>query len=185
MKGDINLKISKNHALLLVSVLSIFSMANFVSLVDAKSAGGIVIEKETMDVGSVVLRMDNKNPADIYGGTWSLIQGDASLRLGNGTNYDGSVNGSSEVSVPLPAHSHTFTGNPLPPHSHDYTRSRIADIRDHSASQGHWLQANVTLKTNAVSAGTPTGAISTEGVSDAKINVKGSYIFVNVWKRIN
>ncbi len=57
--------------------------------------------------------------------------------------------------------SSTFTGVALPPHSHTYSRMRIANVNDHSAAQGTWLQANVDYTTSSVSAGTPTGTVAT------------------------
>lgn len=177
----------KKNGKMLLGMLSLsasLAFGNFVSLVDHKASGGILVEKETMNVGSVVLRIDKTNPSAIYGGTWELIRGDAALRLGDGSEYNGSVDGDNQVSVPLPEHDHIFEGQELPPHSHDFSRTRIADVNDHSASNGRWLQANVTLKTSAVSAGTPVGTISKEGVSDARIDVRGAYVFVNVWKRV-
>ena len=40
--------------------------------------------KTLFPVGSVVMRMDAVNPATLYGGTWQLITGDATITFGNG-----------------------------------------------------------------------------------------------------
>ncbi|ENM2831986.1 hypothetical protein AB6Q85_002333 [Vibrio cholerae] len=58
-------------------------------------------------VGSVVLRMDAVNPSTIYGGTWRLITGDASLTFGNGSAQSGAVTGNNTPAVPVPAHTHS------------------------------------------------------------------------------
>lgn len=55
MKGDLNFKISKNVAVLIAVVLGAFTYANYVSLVDAKSAGGIIVEEEQLPVGSITM----------------------------------------------------------------------------------------------------------------------------------
>ncbi len=108
MELKINGKTLLGIALLSASI----TFGDFVSMVDVKSAGGITIEKETMDVGSVVLRIDNKNPSTIYGGTWELITGDAALRFGDGTSQSGSLEGvANNQTVPLPLHSHGIDHN--------------------------------------------------------------------------
>ncbi len=187
MKGDLNLKISKKSALLIAGVISFFAMADYVSVVTSDSVSYIseVPQEEKMIVGSVVFRMDDKNPEDIYGGTWNLLAGDATIGLGDGTSQTGVITGDNEPLIPLVAHDHSFSGDALPPHSHSYSRTRIANVNDHSASQGHWLQANYTTNTSSVSAGTPTGAISKNGIENATLNVRGAVLTINVWERTN
>lgn len=192
----INLKINKTYLLMAVGAASFFALGNFVSLVDAKSAGGIVIEKEVMDVGSVVFRMDDKNPGTIYGGTWQLITGDATLSLGDGSNLSGIISGNNDPVVPVPEHNHTFTGNPLPNHQHNEGIG-VSNVTDHVLRYGYssWggtgyrfasYEAGATSpKTSMVSAGTPTGSISNSGVKDVTLNVRGARLELNVWKRIN
>ncbi len=50
MKGDLNFKINKKIGLLLVATISLFATAEYVSLVDARSAGGIVVDGMTDDL---------------------------------------------------------------------------------------------------------------------------------------
>lgn len=120
MKGDINLKINKKLGLVIIAAASTLAMAEYVSIVSAKSSGGITINApsfnkdelllEIMPIGSVTLRMDAIDPATIYGGTWQLITGDASLRLGDGNSQSISVKGSgNKKQVPVPEHTHTAT----------------------------------------------------------------------------
>ena len=46
------------------------------------------------------------NPTEVYGGTWELITGDATLKFGDGTEQNLNINGSNEKTVSLPEHSH-------------------------------------------------------------------------------
>lgn len=198
MKGDI--KISKNSALILAGALSLFAMADFVSLVDTESAGGIIIEKETMDVGSVVLRMDEKNPSTIYGGTWELITGDATLTFGDGSRQSGNPIGNNTPLVPIVEHSHSMEhDHPLvltssDSHNHTFTISN-------DGTGGNNL--SYPAATEGTKTGTRTGSTNTDshnhnvdlpnyvgntgltGVSNATIDVRGSRIAINVWKRIS
>ncbi|QVJ07752.1 tail fiber protein [Vibrio phage vB_ValP_VA-RY-3] len=142
-------------------------------------------------VGSVVLRMDDVNPATIYGGTWQLIDGDAYLTFGNGSILTGDVVGSNErsVDVPLPLHDHeaTFTGDKLPDHEHSMPTEPDGSGGNGSISTGPHQPISNKFKTNATSAGTPSGTVTVQnaGVSDAKINfnVKPASIHINVWER--
>lgn len=192
------LRVKKSHILLLAGIVSGFTLANFVSLVDAKSAGGIVIEKETMDVGSIVLRIDNKNPADIYGGTWQLITGDATLGLGSGSDYSSaSISGNNDPIVPLVEHSHDrgtmeITGQ-LNLSTHNSTGSVQSSTSGAFTPTGRKsYSSNPNNHTTDMYAGasftgskTWTGRTSIEGVSNATLDVRGARLMVNVWKRIN
>lgn len=141
--------------------------------------------KTLFPVGSVVMRMDAVNPATLYGGTWQLITGDATITFGNGAAQSGTANGNNNPSVPLPYHSHsaTFSGNQLPPHQHEIPinsieggpKSAVPAVND-----GHTL-----MTTYGVSAGTPSGSVSVsaEGTPNSTIDVRGARIAINVWQR--
>lgn len=106
------IKINGKALIGVVCLSASIAFGDFVSMIDVKSAGGIVIEKETMDIGSVVFRIDNKNPSTVYGGTWELITGDASLRFGDGTSQSGNIEGlANNPTVPLPLHNHGIDHN--------------------------------------------------------------------------
>ena len=141
-------------------------------------------------IGTVVLRMDNKNPGSIYGGTWGLITGDACLTFGNGAAQSGQQVGSNDVAVPLPAHSHgtthnlstTTNGN----HNHAIRtgsqRMSIDDVR------GNWFRdtnlLNYTEYAGDHSHGIVGGvSIQSAGTANASVNVRGARIAINVWKR--
>jgi len=142
--------------------------------------------KTLFPVGSVVLRMDATNPSTIYGGTWQLITGDATLTFGNGAAQTGGVTGSNDVAVPLPAHTHdaTFTGNRLPDHRHDNGIYGESEGTTNRRSPAIYKNDGI-LYTGYESAGTPSGSVTvaSAGVSNPTINVRGARIAINVWQR--
>lgn len=183
-------------ALLGIALLSAgIAFGEYVSVINAKSSGGIVVSQPESSVGTVVLRMDDVNPSTIYGGTWELVRSDGYLAFGDGSVQSGVPTGNNMVSVPLLAHSHTasFSGNALPNHSH-LTYANGSDSDQHpgggnyisGSSFWHGKSSHSGQSTQAVSAGTPTGSVSvnTTGQSDAKMDVRGERLYINVWKRI-
>lgn len=180
-------EIKKKIALGVLLMTGAFATADYVSFLKTDTSGGFEIKKETMIVGTVVIRVDSVNPSTIYGGTWELIKGDATLGLGDGSDLSASlISGDNNPLVPVPAHSHNFTGNPLPNHSHSITMytSNGTDSSAEEAFSKYADYSSGTVTTNAVSAGTPTGTISTTGVSNARMDVRGARLLVNVWKRV-
>lgn len=178
MKGDFVLKINKKIGLAILGSMSLFAMADFVSLIDAKSAGGIIVEKETMTVGSVVFRMDDVNPADIYGGTWQLLDEDATVIFGNGAKQSGVAIGENNPLVPLVAHSHTrgtmeISGTArLNSEKFDstasgvFTKSTVSGYRNEGKGSNTVNQLNFTASRNW------TGSTSVEGTSNARLDVR-------------
>lgn len=218
-------------ALLGLTLLSAgLAFGDFVSIVDTKGSGGISVPGmtdkdkeeillESMPVGSVTFRMDAANPSTIYGGTWQLITGDASVRLGNGTVQDSSLKGLSNTpSVPLRAHTHTATQA-----SHSHTRGSmnitgvvtapgaanmsvgdaltgsgafatygpLTEIDDiDSAPNGGSVYRSVDFVasrtwTGSTSASAPAITVNQAGDASDKLDVRGHYITLNVWKRIS
>ena len=143
------------------------------------------IGKTLFPVGSVVMRMDAVNPATLYGGTWQLITGDATITFGNGAVQSGSASGNNNPSVPLPRHGHdaTFAGNRVPDHQH--TTSVVVGIQQPNA--------NTNMQTGVPGAGVtglagghiPTGnvTVSDTGTESATIDVRGARIKINIWRR--
>lgn len=210
MKGDI--RISKKSALLLVGALSIFAAADFVSIVDSKTAGGVKVEKESQPIGSIVFRMDSVNPSTIYGGTWSLLKGDASIRLGDGSGQSATLKGNAnDQVVPLVAHTHTM--------NHDHpVATTSTDTHDHNVSMRgssytaaaapSWhtdtntVYPGITL-TNGNKSYESRGAIDNDshnhtvdlpnfvgntgsaGTANVTMDVRGQYLTLNVWQRVN
>lgn len=188
-------------ALLAVGLLSAgLAFGEYVSVINSEevSYSSAIPEKEIQTVGAIVLRTDSTNPADIYGGTWRLITGDASIRLGDGTQQDlTSVSGDNTPIVPLQEHDHTaiFSGDALPNHTHNlYTdRNDSGDYHARGSRYGHVgsgyspVVNSGTSWIKGSSAGTPTGTISLAkaGVTNATLNVRGAFITVNVWEKIS
>lgn len=209
MKG--NITISKKSALLIASVIGIFTMADYVSLINTKSIGGVIVDgateeeiqeaiSATMPIGSVSLRMDSIDPTTIYGGTWELITGDASLGFGDGSSYSGVSNGvSNDPVVPLPYHDHTINhdhpavststnGN----HTHDYYRSDFANTNNGRASLANdgpnqkyatSASGNHNHTVNIPNYNGVSGGQGTSNDPNPTLNVRGARIMVNVWKR--
>lgn len=138
-------------------------------------------------VGSALLLFSNQNPNGTYPGTWALVTGDASLALGDGSSNVGGIFGDNTPLVPLPEHGHIghFNGNPLPPHDHGM--QIFGDVQAGNVNQRAPAIAKNQgeLRTQGNSAGTPTGSVTVDvnGTRDARINVRGAQIKVNVWKR--
>lgn len=125
--------------------------------------------------------LGDENPADFFGGQWELINADATIAFGDGSVQTGAAEGNNNPTVPLPAHSHTFTGNALPAHKHQSMFPDKAGNIPYLGGVGDWSWRDTT----AVSAGTPSGTISTSGTANATIDVRGARIKINVWKRID
>lgn len=223
MKGNIRIKfkINKYIALIGLSTIGLYAMADFVSIINSNEVSYVAAEPEpeVMTVGAVVLRIDNVDPSTIYGGTWELITGDASLRLGNGAIQSGNITGNGNTpQVILPKHTHTATqvahshnrgdmeiyGTVTSPTANNVSvgyslagehafqsiggKGALDDI-DHWANQGSIYRAvdfrasrNWTGTTNSAA---PDITVSESGNDNETIDVRGQFVKVNVWKKIN
>jgi hypothetical protein len=167
--------------------------------------------QEVTNVGSVVFRMDDLNPSEIYGGTWQLITGDASIRLGDGSILSDTLQGENEPLVPLQEHAHSM--------NHDHPSvATSSDTHDHnlnvtksgygSAFAPSWLSDTGYLALG-MRTGSPlnrtthdtrggidndthnhtvdlpnfVGNTAKAGSANATLNVRGKYLRINVWKR--
>ena len=140
-------------------------------------------------VGSVVMRMDAVNPATLYGGTWQLITGDATITFGNGSAQSGNAIGNNNPSVPLPQHDHkaghNLSARVVDDHVHGGVPARIrvevggstgtlySVYNDGSTSpagrHGHIIDGSV--------------GISNKGTPNPTIDVRGARIAINIWRR--
>lgn len=179
-----DLKIGKKSLIGIVSLLSLFTFAKFVTVVDTESAGGIVIAKETLIPGSVIVRIDDKNPADLYGGTWTLIRGDANLGFGDGSKLSGAIEGINDPLVPLVKHRHVGTMASAGSHSHTFSRARGDENYNSGGSNSWWGSNSVTVTTSSSGAHSHTLDIDESGVANATLDVRGARIKLNFWKRI-
>lgn len=205
MKGDI--RISKKSALWIAGAISLFAMADYVSIVDSDAAGGIIVERgisesdldKIMPVGTVTLRMDTINPSTIYGGTWALIEGDAALTFGDGSAQSGLATGNNDPLVPLVGHTHTkgtmnitgsfsIGGGPSTSSYNVYAASgAFSSVKLGSASYGHAgsTSLNQPNNVNLNAASNWTGETSKAGTDNVTLDVRGSRIAINVWQRTN
>lgn len=188
-------------ALLGIALLSVgLAFGDYVSLINAKSSGGIIVSQPDYTVGAVVLRMDDTNPSDLYGGTWELITGDATLAFGDGSVMDGSIIGNNTPAVPLVQHSHTrgsmeIYGQLSSPGYQDtsvgyslsgngafapYGGKTVIDKIDGGANQGS-IYRSVDFRASR----NWSGSTSSEGVQNATLDVRGQRIKINVWKRVS
>lgn len=159
--------------------------------------------KRTVDasraIGDTMLRFDSKNPKDLYPWqTWSLISGDASIRLGDGAVQSKTPSGDNNPIVPVQQHSHamnhthprgtTFTDT----HSHGYL-DRGQQINNGTGnvgvanSQSFLADFSRTTSNNSHSHmyDTPehSGTTSNSGVDGATLDVRGKSIKMNLWVR--
>ena len=145
--------------------------------------------KTLFPVGSVVMRMDAVNPATLYGGTWQLITGDATITFGNGSDQTGNASGNNNPGVPLPQHSHGTSHNlyarAVGDHSHGGVplRTRVevggktgtlySVYQDGTTSpaggHGHNIDGSVS--------------VNNAGTANPTIDVRGARIAINVWRR--
>lgn len=139
-------------------------------------------------LGSYLIR--DTNPGDNgYPGVWSKVGAQTVLSTGIGDDSDlGTTTGENSPNVPLPEHRHSasFRGNALPGHAHDILQ-RFAGSPGVSVN---WMAGDnggiiPKIKSDSVSAGTPSGNVSvnSSGEANATINVQGKREIVNIWKR--
>lgn len=145
--------------------------------------------KTLFPVGSVVMRMDNVNPATLYGGTWVLMTGDATVTFGNGSAQTGNPSGNNTPGVPLPQHSHqaqhSLTARAVPDHSHAGVplRKRV-EVGGNTGTLYSVYEDGTTSP--AGGHGHPidgTVAITTVGTANPTIDVRGARIAINIWRR--
>lgn len=136
-------------------------------------------------VGSIYTNATSStNPATLLGfGTWTAF-GAGRVMVGfNASNalFDtAEETGGSADSITV-SHTHTFTGDALPTHTH--TINYGTGLFGGGGSNGVELMPRPSqVTTNGVSAGTPTGTISTTGSSGTNANYQ-PYITVYMWKR--
>lgn len=150
-----------------------------------------------VSVGSIDVRYDNKNPAELYPSTtWELLSSDKYIRTGVIPLSTGGSNSVSILKENLPnikLKTDTVTAN-IPEHSHNINRcsnrgylqmwagdaGRMIDGGSHGSYNGN------TIKTSLSGSGN-TGSISpsTEALgSGTALTIQPSYITLKFWKRL-
>ena len=144
-----------------------------------------------ISIGSIDVRYDNKNPAELYPSTtWELLVSDRYIRTGTTALSTGGSNSVSIVKANLPniklkidSHVHT-----QPAHSHLVTNKATPE----SGGDNPWASgSNVTEKSgtwNTSSGGgvnTGSSAPYTEALgSGTALSIQPSYITLKFWKRL-
>ena len=107
--------------------------------------------------------------------------------VGAGSAYaPGAIGGSADAIVV--SHSHTFSGNPLGDHSHNLTTNRTSKSGNATPfmltdpNVGENFNGSAAFNTNSVSAGTPSGSISTTGSSGTNANLPPYYALAYIIK---
>jgi len=130
-------------------------------------------------VGCIYTSTVATNPSSIFGfGTWVAF-GAGRVAIGAGGGYTAGATGGSADSI-VPSHNHTFVGDALAPHSHGYITATNGTSTPGGAAQCAYYGSAAT--TSTASAGTPSGTISTTGVSGTNANLP-PYIVVYLWNR--
>lgn len=134
-------------------------------------------------VGAVYISTVSTNPATLFGfGTWVAYgTGRTLVAIDTGNalmDVVGETFGGADAIVP--SHNHTFTGDALAPHSHSYNTKSTSLVQSGNSTPCWYGDAGAT--TSSVSAGTPSGTISTTGVSVTNTNYQPS-IAVYIWNR--
>lgn len=154
--------------------------------VDSEISKTKLILDHLFPVGHVIITFNTANPSTYgYPGTWVRMDNDTTLYSTTGTPST-TPKGTNTPTVPVPAHSHSasFKGNALPAHEHEMlftnASSGYGDLRYGGADY-----KNLTKKTNAVSAGTPSGTVTVNstGTSGATLDVRGRRYDVAMWRR--
>ena len=136
-------------------------------------------------VGSIYTNATSStNPATLFGfGTWTAF-GAGRVMVGlNAANalFDTAEETGGSADAITVSHTHTFTGDALPTHQHNINYGS-ALFGGGGSPAAHLMPRPDQIYTNPVSAGTPTGTISTTGSSGTNANYP-PYITVYMWKR--
>ena len=131
-------------------------------------------------IGSLYTATVSTNPGTLLGfGTWTAF-GAGRVMIGNGGGFTAGSTGGSADAVTV-SHSHTFTGDALPTHQHNINYG-TAQFGGGTGPSVQIMPRPDQVYTSLVSAGTPTGTISTTGVSGTNANLQ-PYIVVYMWER--
>ena len=131
-------------------------------------------------IGSIYSSTVATNPGTSLGfGTWVAF-GAGRVMIGNGGGFTAGATGGSADAITV-SHTHTFTGDALPTHQHNINYGSGL-FGGGGSPAAHLMPRPDQIFTNLVSAGTPTGTISTTGSSGTNANLQ-PYIVVYMWER--
>jgi hypothetical protein len=138
-------------------------------------------------VGSIYSATVATNPATLFGfGTWTQFAA-GRMMMGAGGSFSPGTTGGSNDAITV-AHTHTasssFTGSALPGHAHQLPYlSSFSGSGQGIASVGNQITSG---STTSVSAGTPSGSVSTTVASAGSSGTNANlppYIVVYMWQR--
>lgn len=175
----------------------------------------VLIDKKLLSIfpiHSVTMRMDSVNPSTLYGGTWKLIDEDANLTFGDGTDQNSIPNGNNNPVVLIGKHTHNATQT-LHSHTrgtmnitgsfgngfygeHNYVSTSGA-FQKHSnagntkSTAASWVNNGPNIQFNAANSWTGTTSsivpniiIEQNGENNVLLDVRSARIKINIWKRI-
>jgi microcystin-dependent protein len=130
--------------------------------------------------GSVISRTTYANLFAVIGTTFGSGDGSTTFKLpsfqnrmpiGAGSTYSANTTGGSADAI-VPSHSHTFSGDALPAHNHTipYGTGFFGGGGSNGIEAGS-SRPSYPLGNSSVSGGTPSGTISTAGVSATNANL--------------
>jgi microcystin-dependent protein len=182
-------------ALIGILALSVgIASANFVSLVDSDSAGGISIIEEQSPIGSVIMWAGSTPPegwlemngqstagytklAEVVGATLPDLRGEFVRGWDNGKGIDSGRVILSNQSEAVNAAGLTFKGDALPPHSHKiYGGYQGGYSNTYANADAAGGSHSYKPSTYGASAGTPSGTIQGSGTETRPRNVALMYI---------
>ena len=147
---------------------------------------GIALGNNTLSsvpLGTVIMFAGSLASLSVH---WQLCDGtngtpDLTTKFIMGTVVEGEIGtlGGSNDAVAV-SHNHTFAGAALPPHDHDMG----GYWHECGSSGGGRLHQGNSTHTTADSAGTPTGTVSTDGVSGVGLNVPSHVKLVHIQRII-
>ena len=138
---------------------------------------------EAFPVGTIIQRNDNTSPAEIYGGTWTRIEGRFLLGVAGGGTL-GELGGESSHTLTtseMPRHNHSVTIDSGGSHSH--TLAAFSDATGTAGGKYEAWRGGSGLSTASGGAHTHGASIGYAGSGNAHNNMP-PYVSVSIWKRI-
>ena len=142
-----------------------------------------------ISVGSIDVRYDNKNPAELYSGTtWELLASDKYIRTGTIALSTGGSNSVSIAKANLPNVKLKVDSFSLTTQAHNHGIT-IGNGNGDYSNRGSWLGNGANVKTmysnNGGGQNTGTASPSTEALgSGTAISIQPAYITLKFWKRL-
>jgi len=169
------------QAVLTTDVTGTLPVANGGTGVTTAAAITTLVGNLLFPVGAIYSATVATNPGTLLGfGTWTAFGAGRTIIGQNGTTFVAGATGGSADAITV-SHTHTFTGDALPGHQHTINYG-TAGLGGGGSPSVQIMPRPDQVNTNSVSAGTPSGTISTVGSSGTNANLP-PYIVVYMWQR--